>query len=718
MRSIGRRAPPTTGHVIDGGARFTRPTLQLLLACQLALPVAAFGRPPIDPTKRRLELRAYEAFEQGQGAWGVRLADGGAVGLDDRVLVEDDGPGIGCTADWMKTDRAPTTMIGGDTRIKKVLYVQRPKAKEARLYVPPGVGVDLNGRALEIAADEPFPQVPVSLLRQGPNEIVLSCPARAPREIKYAPTEDILRNAPDRKDRPHRSFLSRDGGKTWQPLDGEYLVRLHLVQYVPQGHFLSPVIDLGQEREGAPLPTPVSVPSVSLEAEAATPRGTRVELAIRTGSSPVVEPKLWSEWRPAGTDPIAVPEGHRYLQWKAELVSDDPLRTPLLRDVTVAAQVRREPMPPWAATLKLLDSHNEQIRYTSIPFEYEAPLHPRMVALRRKYKLDAVVSGAASETERLVRLRNWVAQQWNYQPPAVNYPGWDADEILTRKYGYCVQYAIVMMQTAISLGHQARFVFGHNPGPQEGGHEVCEIWSNEHRKWIFFDVNGNYHYVDPASHVPMSMLEVHDLLLKTYYAGRPATLENRPKQQLPSDALAICYGTSLAPGTPLKGPIPGMPLDAMGELESQFVGGRYTVPTRWLLIHYMPRNNFYAHPFPQPKTQGCGWNWSEYWCWQDRVTPRQWPYHHATGRRSDLDWTLNQVCFDATIGERPGALAIQMGTFTPYFDTFLVSVDSRAWQESSRAFSWQLQPGRNRLEMRTRNQAGVLGPISFLEVKL
>lgn len=711
--------------------------LCLFLAFGVAIPLTAFGRASGQGPQAAEESDAHVwepaigAFDRGQGARGVRPGetrlDGmRTVELDDGVLVEDDGPGIGCTAEWMKTDRAPTTLIGGDTRIKKVLYVERREATEARLYLPLGVTVQFNGRRLPIA-NEAFPLVPVSWLIKGPNEIVLSCPASAPREIKYATTEDLLRNAPDRKGRPHRSFLSHDGGETWQPIDGEYLVRLHLVQYVPRGYLVSPVHDCSPGWGGdARFPSAGSILSVwSAETFALTQEGTKVELAFRTGPGPVVEPGLWSDWRPAPIgetrrpeDGMPVPDGHRYLQWKVELVTNHALRTPLVRGVEVRARVRRAPVPSWAAGLKWLDSHNEQIRYTSIPFEYEDPRHPRMVALRKKYKLDEVVAGARSETEQLVKLRNWVSQQWSYTPPAVHYPAWDADEILTRKYGFCVQYAIVMMQTAISLGHQARFVFGDNPGPQEGGHEVCEIWSNEHRKWIFFDVNGNHHYVDPASHVPMSMLEVHDLLTKTYYGGRPATLENRPKRQVPSDALAICYGTSLAPGTPPKEPIPGMPLEAMGELANQFVGGRYTVPTRWLRLHYMPRNNFYAHPFPQPKTQGCGWNWSEYWCWQDGVTPRQWPYHYATSRRSDLDWTLNQVCFDATISERPGRLAVQMGTFTPYFETFLVSVDRGAWKESSRAFPWQLHPGRNRLEMRVRNQAGVLGPISFLEVKL
>lgn len=31
--------------------------------------------------------------------------------------------------------------------------------------------------------------------------------------------------------------------------------------------------------------------------------------------------------------------------------------------------------------------------------------------------------------------------------------------------------------------------------------------------------------------------------------------------------------------------------------------------------------------------------------------------------------------------------------------------------------TWELHPGRNRLEMRVRNTAGVLGPVSYLEVE-
>ena len=298
-------------------------------------------------------------MEYGQESRGVRLGDDRSVVLYDRVLVEDDGPGIGGDAPWMKTDRAPTTEIAGNTRIKKVLHVERLGAKEARLCVPPDVAIEVNGRLLEVLRKTEFPQVPVSWLKQGDNEVVLSCPAGSRSSIKIALPEDILRNAPERKDRPPRSFKSTDGGKTWQPIRGEYMVRLHLVQHVPQGHFISPVMDLGQEwlashpafpfslhperPAGRPLVRPVSVESVTLAPDASVPERTRLELAIRTGPSPVYEETLWSAWQPAESRAsLAIPRGHRYWQWKAVLSSRDPAETPRLWNVNVVAKVRRQ----------------------------------------------------------------------------------------------------------------------------------------------------------------------------------------------------------------------------------------------------------------------------------------------------------------------------------------------------------------------------------------
>jgi transglutaminase-like putative cysteine protease len=650
-------------------------------------------------------MPAAKAFEEGQGAHGVMLDESGAVVLYNRVLIEDDGPGIGSDADWLKTDRAPTTEIAGDIRVKKILHIDRLGACEARLIAPPGLSLALNGCALTPSSGSSAVEVPPSMLKEGDNEVILSSLGGKGQTIKIALTEDILRNAPERKNWPRRSFKSTNAGKTWEAIQGEYMVRLHLTQYVPQGDVISPVIELGAGSEDrAPLLTPVLVQSVALSADADAPSGSRVELAFRAGSSPVYDAASWSDWLPSGS---AYPAGSRYLQWKATLSSVDPLKTPLLRSVAVEAKLTRAPAPAWAGTLRVDDFHNEQIRYTSMPFAYENPLHPRMVALRRKYKLDDLVAGASSETERLVRLRDWIAHQWAINAPEENYPAFDADEILTRKYGFCVQYAVTLMQCAISLGYQARFVFGYNPGAFDGGgHEVCEIWSNEHSKWMFFDVNENWHLVRAKTLEPMSMLEVHDVILKTYYDGRTASLENAPQRRLRADDIAICYGTNMLPGPPPK------------EFARHFVDGHYTSPTRWLFFNYIPRNNFYEHPYPQPKTQGAHWDWSDYWCWEDAATPKRWLYRHFTARRSDVNWTINQVRFDATLTETPDMVSMQMGTVTPFFDTFLVNVDGQGWTESPGKFGWPLHPGRNRLEMRIRNTSGIQGPASFLELEM
>ncbi len=634
----------------------------------------------------------------------MKLDGHGDVVLYDRVLVEDDGPGIGSDAWWMKTDRAPVTEFTPRTRIKKVLHIDQPAASEAWLYVPTGMHIEFNGHPLAAGETNSFVSVPVALLKRGDNEVVLHDAKAADQHIKIATRDDIIRNEPDRRGRPRRSYKSVDDGMTWQPIEGEYMIRLHLLQNVPHGEVISPVIDLGREPDDdVPLVESASIESVRLTTDADTPEGTRVELAMRTGSSPVYEPGSWTDWQTVGS---RIPAGHHHLQWKATLYSTDPLRTPVLRSVTVEAGVRRHGMPAWAKSLKVVSFHNEEIRSTSMPFEYEDPLHPQLVALRKKYRLDDVVAGAKTETAQMVKLRDWVAQQWKYQPPEENYPPWDADEILTRKTGFCVQYAVVFLQCALSLGHQARFVFGYNPGAFDGGgHEVCEVWSNEHRKWIFYDVHQNWHYVDAATRTPLSMLEVHDLILKTSYGDRPADPLHPPLVRRPTERLAICYGTNMVPGLP------------PAEYARHYVDGQYTAPTRWLFIHYLPRNNFFAATHPLPKTQGTHWDWSDYWCWEDALTPKRWQYRNFTARRSDLDWTINQVRFEAIPGAEAGKLKLRMATVTPHADTFLVKLDQQDWKSSGREFDWQLHPGSNRVEMRMRNTSGVLGPVSFLEVE-
>lgn len=124
------------------------------------------------------------------------------------------------------------------------------------------------------------------------------------------------------------------------------------------------------------------------------------------------------------------------------------------------------------------------------PFVYEDPDHPSLKRLREQEHPDDV-AGSGSTFERLMRLRNWVATQWDFSTPEP-YPPWDAvtilDWIRNRKTGgFCGIYAIVFGQAAISLGlRHMRFVeLGHERNPI--CHFLTEVWHPEQKKWVVLD---------------------------------------------------------------------------------------------------------------------------------------------------------------------------------------------------------------------------------------
>ena len=58
-----------------------------------------------------------------------------------------------------------------------------------------------------------------------------------------------------------------------------------------------------------------------------------------------------------------------------------------------------------------------------------------------------------------------------------------------------------------------------------------------------------------------------------------------------------------------------------------------------------------------------------------------------------------------------------MATVTPDFETFLVRSDGGKWRKCGKTLAWKLKSGTNRLEMRVRTRAGVLGKASHLVVQ-
>jgi len=666
-----------------------------------------------------------KAFEQGLLARDTQMApDGRSVVLYDLNLVEDDGPGACASRDYGPA--APTTIRGG-VQVKKVLRLNRAGVLDARVVLcvgpqegetqPLRVAVNGHGFACEAAQSRAAVyqwqtiRIPDGLLHEGDNEIVLSCSGAKGWWVAVAQRELILRNEPERKGRPNRSFRSTDSGQTWSPglgndggQDGELMIRLHVGQYAARGELVGPVIDIAALAGGSELGPSVLVESVRLDAHRKLarkelPKGTGMGLFIRSGDKPVYDPACWSEWRPCDESGEIRGGLKRFVQWRAVLSTRNPKATPVLRSVYLQAKVQPQ-QPAWAANIRLLDSHNEEIRYTSIPFEYEKFDEPQLAELRKRYKLDEVVAGARSETEKLIKLRNWVCAQWKYDPPIPYYPAWDAREILRLRKGFCVQYAIVCMQCALSLGLQARFVFGHFPnvvlkGQGVSGHEVTEVWSNDLGKWVMLDAQRDESFVNRRTGELAGMLELHEDQLDTYFPEGVVERGASFDEGRPSETMLWWKGAELA--TRPEKPV---------------------LDIKWGYMQWMPRNNFYAHRFPEPVRQGLTWSWTGYWNWQDARTARQWRFGRHTSRQSDINWTINQVRWAAAPAEQPGLIRLNLGTVTPDFDAFLASVDGGEWRPvPADAFNWPLHAGRNRLEMRVRNRAGVLGRKSWLELE-
>ena len=124
-------------------------------------------------------------------------------------------------------------------------------------------------------------------------------------------------------------------------------------------------------------------------------------------------------------------------------------------------------------------------------FIYQDLDHPSLQKLRERERLDDVVADATDDFDRLVKLRNWTATQWDFGTPNP-YPPWDALDILDwirsgKTQGWCGIYAIVFSQTVMSMGNpNVRFVelgSRHNPIC----HFLTEVWHTGQNKWVILD---------------------------------------------------------------------------------------------------------------------------------------------------------------------------------------------------------------------------------------
>lgn len=678
-----------------------------------------------DPNVTAWSARAESIYETGFAENLMKHA-GGGVGLFNRDLIQNDAPGAGPSEKGPHAD-----IVWGKVQARKVVMLRDARATRAELYVYPQkalqhpLTVVINGHTTRIANTPRkgwesirWVQFPVEWLKTGENIIDLSCPeAGSEKEgwkLEIARADEYERGGGDPARVGETSFKSTDGGKLWQmsPFGregaerAEYCVRISFERHVPAGFLKTPVIDLWKGDSTDFIARQRTIKKLMIDVESQVPASTSVACFFRKGTHPSPTSPEWESYEKLGTGATIaeVLDGakfnRRYLQIKIVLATDNPVLTPVVREVAIKAEFWEAYPVPRHRNIHVVDLDNPPLRYSSINWAWEANDRPELAKLRKQENLDEVIAGSRTQYEAQIKLLDYAKKRWEWTVPRPEYPEWDAVSIVNRINktgggGMCIQQNLFFIGLCQAYGWQGRLVC-------VDAHEVAEVWSDDYGKWIYFDAYfPNHCLCDPETGEPLGMLEIHDRYLEYYYPNR-----------------AMDWATDERVGVDTIKKRSDKPRVVSSSLshhayESYF----YTGFLDSRILRMLPRSNFIAQPFPRPVGhQGGGYYWDGYVSWYDERTPVRGQYSRHTDRSRDLWPDLNTVHVTCSQGAGNDRLFLEFETYTPSFSHFEVACDGAAWKRVEDRWTWLLVPGKNSLQVRSVNEGGNRGKPASLVV--
>ena len=337
----------------------------------------------------------------------------------------------------------------------------------------------------------------------------------------------------------------------------------------------------------------------------------------------------------------------------------------------------------------------EEEQQAPLRFTHESTDRPELAELRRLYDFDEVASGAGSEFERMLLLKDWVFRNVDFRH---NYRFGNLRNTLgilamaAEGTGFhCSQFAAVYTQLAVAMGWTPRYLFMRNTRAEE--HASNEIWSNEWAKWVFIDVTWNLHIEKDG--VPLSTLEIRKEwltnggtdLVYVFGAGEQSeryTSDDFPVQR--SDNNAWIW----------------WPIDEV------FISYTYQMAL-------VTRNDFFSHG------DGSGEAiWDDIVILKDEVngSDRRWSFRNrpnVTDMRA-LYHDVNRVDILACDLDAR-TLALKLDAFGPFNDTpnfqeYLVRIGDGPWRVSEPLVVLRGRERSRTVQARVRNKAGVLGPVA------
>ncbi len=495
---------------------------------------------------------------------------------------------------------------------------------------------------------------------------------------------------------PNRSAKSIDGGKTWDYnhlgkggfIDGEYLIRLRLGRYADSAEILSDYLELASLVTGEPVKPAVRLKKIALELDKLTPAGTSIAVELRGGPTPAYAPATWTPWKPAAAVAEKDYQDWRFVQWRATLRTADRRVTPLIKKIAVRADL--DVAGPPAGGIKVAAYDNPQIVRGYYNFTFQDAAEPRLEILRNRYRLDEVVAHCSSEFEKYRVLAFWMRgiwrDAWGKHGVELHTP-WDAliSLELAPQYkasGMCVIYSNTFVQCALAVGLQAR-------GNILDHHFVSEVWSNEYKKWVTFDIAASVDSIRSSFHMkddtPLNALETH-------------TLAREGKK----DQVWIVPA----------GPYPK--INGADQKKEKMLG-----PNEWEPRFGMPfRNNYLTSWLPGELEHGfIQYHYDGYLWWKDSAIPKYEEYTYQSSHPRDFYWTINQAQVFLSATAKPAELAVQLDTVTPNFAGYRVRLDGGEWKEAGADFTWTLHAGTNMLEAKPVNTFKMDGITSLVKIE-
>ena len=276
--------------------------------------------------------------------------------------------------------------------------------------------------------------------------------------------------------------------------------------------------------------------------------------------------------------------------------------------------------------------------------------NPKLQKLRSEYGLDKVVAGGASQFAQQLMLMCWAYDRFDFGDPKGKGGMRNSLEILElakkeQKF-FCVQRASLLVSAAASVGYVCR-PCGHS------SHSWTEMWSNEHRKWIFFDPT------------PNAYAEKEGQPLSTYEARQESFINK-------GEGLVFVNGQ-----TGKKTP-----------RQLRYSRFRVIPNTNWLDSRPQYGRGVQIQGDPTNKADN----------------------EAAAKAAAEAYFPINQAAL--TLKPYGDDLKVDIKTLTPNFKTFRVRVDDGQWADSEDNLVWALHEGTNTLQAKSVNKFGIDGPVS------